>query len=128
MRKPANRQIRASVPAVSDQDVVEFVLFRIMYNECYSPLRIDAQDGTGNVLDGGGTQGVNQGPNEDLPARSWHGRVGRVHGKGGEGEGKLECPGLCLFQLVDMWYRNECRAGRVLGTTTTDDTRSYGLI
>lgn len=48
---------------------------------------------------------------------------------GGEGESKLECPGLCLFQLVDdMWYRNECRAGRVLGTTTTDDTRSYGLI
>ena len=70
MSKPANRQIRASVPAVSNQDVVEFALFRVMYNECYGPLRIDAQDGTGNVLDGCGAQGVNQGPNEDLSARS----------------------------------------------------------
>ena len=73
------------------KDIVQFALIRVVHNEGDSPIRFDPQDGAGNVLDLRRSQGVNQGPNEDLPACSWHGHVGEFErgfgasqGKGGE--------------------------------------------
>jgi hypothetical protein len=42
----------------------------VVYNERDSTIRFDSQDGLGNVVDLRGSQRVNQGPNEDLPACS----------------------------------------------------------
>ena len=76
MSKLANDELRSSGPTIMNKDVVQFVLVRVVHNEGDSSIRLDPQDGTGNVLDLGGSQGVNQGPNEDLPACSLHGHVG----------------------------------------------------
>jgi hypothetical protein len=70
MSKPAYFELRRSGPMIIKKDVVQFVLIRVVYNERDSTIRFDSQDSAGNVLGLRGSQGVNQGPNEDLPARS----------------------------------------------------------
>ena len=67
--KPANCRTRTSVPTVSHKDIVQFALLRVVYNKRDGSIRADAQDSKGNVLDGCGTQGVDQGPDENLSAR-----------------------------------------------------------
>jgi len=68
--KLADYELRGSGPTMMSKDVVQFVLIRVVHNERDSSIRFDPQDGAGNVLDFGGSQGVNQRPNEDLPACS----------------------------------------------------------
>ena len=74
--EPVNDELRSSGPTMMNKDIVQFVLVRVVHNEGDSSIRFDPQDGAGNVLDLGGSQGVNEGPNEDLPGCSWHGHVG----------------------------------------------------
>jgi len=74
--KVANDELRCSGPTIMNKDVVQFALVRVVYDESDGPIGFDPQDGAGNVLDLRGSQGVNQGPNEDLPACSLRGHVG----------------------------------------------------
>jgi hypothetical protein len=50
------------------KDVAEIVLLSTLSDESDSSIRVDAQDGAGNVTGGGGSQGVSEGPDEYLLA------------------------------------------------------------
>lgn len=95
--KPAYYEVRSSGPTVMSKDVVQFALVRIVHNEGDSPIRFDPQDGAGNVLELRRSQGVNQGPNEDPPACSWHSHIGefersaRCKSRQGRGARQVGC-------------------------------------
>lgn len=76
----AYHNIRTCDPAMLSKGVVEFVLVRVVYHERDSSIRFNPQDGARNVFDGRGSQGVDQGPDENppRPACTWHGRVGEL--------------------------------------------------
>ena len=104
--KPAYYERRSSDPTVMKKDIVQFALIRVVHNEGDSPIRFDPQDGAGNVLDLRRSQGVNQGPNENLPACLWHGHVGEFESGFGASQGKGEESKLEM-QYIDVlcWRR-----------------------
>jgi hypothetical protein len=132
MSKPTNDEFGCSGPTITNKDVVQFVLVRVVHNEGDCAIRFDPQDGTGNVLDLRGSQGVNQGPNEDFPACLWHGNVGEFEctapcgggrGKGGEqGRDWGNVPSRVL--LAFGWKSEAANAGMQTGTMAYD---KYGV-
>src|SRR5258706_8356072 len=118
--KPAYYELRSSGPTIMNKDVVQLALVCVVHNEGDGPIRFNPQDGAGNVLDLRRSQGVNQGPNEDPPACSWHGHVSEFESsfrssqrEGGEqGVGVGRCPVEAGAHGIRNAEMNASEAGR----------------